>query len=86
MTLPTGTIPLAHSPLRPPNILMYFFYGARFARWDLLKFITKLATMITRWTTACDAALLRLARYVHGTVDWVLIGYVGDDSDQLCLR
>ena len=36
------------------NILMKFLYGARFARWDLLKVITKLATMITTWTTACD--------------------------------
>ena len=42
------------------NILMKFFYGARFARWDLLKVVTKLATMITKWTTSCDSALLRL--------------------------
>ena len=60
------------------KILMKLFHGARFARWDLLRVITKLATMITRWTIACDAALLRLARYVQGTVDWVLIGPVGD--------
>ena len=60
---------MAHSPLRPPTMLMMIFYGARFARWHLLKVITKLATMVTKWTTACDAALLRLARYVHGAVD-----------------
>ena len=48
--------------------------------------ITKLATMITKWTTSCDSALLRLARYVHGTVDWVLVGYVGESPAYLLLR
>ena len=65
---------------------MKFFYGLRFARWDMLKVITRLATIITKWTTSCDAALLRLARYVHGTVDWVLMGYVGDSPADLRIR
>ena len=68
------------------KILMKFFYGARFARWDLLKVITTLATIITKWTTSCDSDLFRLARYVHGTVDWVLIGYVGDSPADLRIR
>ena len=68
------------------NILMKFFYGAWFARWDMLEVITKLVTMITKWTTPCDSALLRLARYVHGTVDGVLIGYVGDSPAELRIR
>ena len=38
------------------RILMKILYGARFARWDLLKVVTKLATMVTKWTTSCDAA------------------------------
>ena len=68
------------------RILMKIFYGARFARWDLLKVVTKLATMVTKWTTACDAALLRLMRYIKATVDWVLVGYVGDSVSDLSLQ
>jgi hypothetical protein len=68
------------------RILMKIFYGARFARWDLLKVVTKLATMVTKWTTACDAALLRLMRYIKATVDWVLVGYVGDVPSDLSLQ
>ena len=61
----------------PVAILMNRLYGARFARWDLLKAGTKLATLVTSWTTACDAALLRLVRHLKATVDWVLVGYMG---------
>ena len=66
--------------------LMKIFYGARFARWDLLKVVTKLATMVTKWTTSCDAALLRLVRYIKATVDWALVGYVGDGPEDLSLQ
>ena len=68
------------------RILMNIFYGARFARWDLLKVVTTLATMVTKWTTAFDAARLRLMRYIIATVDWVLIGYVGDGPSELSLQ
>ena len=55
---------------------MKIFYGARVARWDLLKVVTKLATLVAEWTTACEAALLRLVRYLKAVVDWVLFGYI----------
>ena len=42
--------------------------------------------MVTKWTTSCDAALLRLIRYIKATVDWVLVGYVGDDPKDLSLQ
>ena len=45
-----------------------------------------MATVVTTWTTSCDAALLRLMRYIKATVDWVLVGYVGDDPASLSLQ
>ena len=44
---------------------------ALFVRWDLLKVVAKLATMVTKWTTECDAAL---------------IGYIGDSPSALSLQ
>ena len=38
------------------------------------------------WTTSCDAALVMLVRYVSATVDWVLIGYIGDGPSALSLQ
>ena len=32
--------------------------------------------LVAEWTTACEAALLRLVRYLKAVVDWVLFGYV----------
>ena len=66
--------------------IMNMFYGARLARWEMLKVATKLATVVMKWTTSCGAALLRLIRYIKATVDWVLVGYVGDDPEGLALQ
>ena len=42
------------------SVLMKLLYGARFARWDLLKAINLLSQRITMWNKACDRSLYRL--------------------------
>ena len=42
------------------QVLMIILYGARAARWDLLKAICFLAGFITKWTIAHDRLLYRL--------------------------
>ena len=59
-------------------MLMKLLYGARIARWDLLKCISLLAARVTKWTRGCDVALHRLMCYVNSTKDLVLGGHVGD--------
>ena len=51
------------------KILMSLLYGARYARWDLLRAINQLATRLTRWTEWCDRALYKLVCYLHTTVE-----------------
>ena len=36
------------------SVLMNILYGARVARWDLLKATTRLAARVIKWTTTCD--------------------------------
>ena len=38
------------------SVLMKILYGARAARWDLLKAVQVLATRITKWSRDCDRA------------------------------
>ena len=42
---------------------MKIVYGARLARFDLLRPIAALASEITKWDVACDRMLHRLGRY-----------------------
>ena len=46
------------------RVLMKLLYGARYARYDLLKAISLLATMITRWDEACDRSMHKMMCYV----------------------
>ncbi len=64
-------------------ILMKCLYGARMARFDLLRAITHLACQITRWTSECDRKLYRLMCYIHSSLHIRLVGWVGDDGSQL---
>ena len=68
------------------SVLMKILYGARAARWDLLKAVQLLATRVTKWTLECDKALHRLICYIDSTSDFVLRGYVGDDAAAWRLR
>ena len=42
------------------KVLMKILYGARLARFDLLRPIAALASKITKWDTVCDRMLHRL--------------------------
>ena len=68
------------------SILMKVLYGARAARWDLLKIVQVLATRVTKWTVECDRALHRLMCYINCTSEYTLRGYVGDNSASWRLR
>ena len=47
------------------SILMKVLYGARAARWDLLKAVQLLATRVTKWSRECDKASHRLMCYIN---------------------
>ena len=64
---------------------MKIMYLARFGRFDLLRAVGSLATMVTKWTRACDAKLLRLIKYFHHSKTQRMIGFLGDRLDQLQL-
>ena len=64
-------------------ILMKCLYGARMARFDLLRAIAHLACYITRWMSECDRRLYRLMCYIHSTKHLRMIGWVGDDGSKL---
>ena len=66
-------------------MLMKTLYGARLARWDLLKVVQLLASRVSKWTASCDKALHRLMCYINCTKDLVLCGYVGDALEDLYL-
>ena len=42
------------------SILMSLLYTARYARYDLLRPVCALASMVSRWNTHCDRMLYRL--------------------------
>ena len=63
---------------------MKIFYGARLARFDLLRPIAALATMITKWNTKCDR-MHRLVSYFYSSLDYKLKRYIGDDTMDLSL-
>ena len=67
------------------SVLMKLLYGARVARWDLLKAVTRLAGRVSRWTRQNDAELHRLISYVDSTIELVLWGWVGDAGDAVDL-
>ena len=63
---------------RAAKVLMKLLYGARLARFDLLRAINNLAAYITKWTPDCDKRLHRIMCYVDSTLKHRLIGFVGD--------
>ena len=65
---------------------MKVLYGARAARWDLLKAVQLLATRVTKWSRDCDKALHRLMCYIECTKTHCLSGFVGDGPSALKLR
>jgi hypothetical protein len=62
---------------------MKMLYGARLARFDLLRAINHLAGYITKWTPDCDKRLHRIMCYVHTSLHYRMVGFVGDKPQQL---
>ena len=60
------------------RILTNILYSARNARPDILKAVSYLACFFTCWTSMCDRRLHRLICYIHPTLNYRLIGWVGD--------
>ena len=71
---------VAEGRLKPiaAKVLMKVLYAARMARFDILRWIGRLATFITRWTVRQDAELHRLMCYIASTLELRLVGWVGD--------
>mgnify|MGYP002176408590 FL=1 len=65
------------------KVLMKLLYGARLARFDLLRAINHLAGYITKWTPDCDKRLHRIMCYVHTSLHYRMVGWVSDKPDQL---
>ena len=64
---------------------MKVLYGARVARFDLLKAVANLAKNVTTWNANCDKRLHRLICDVNSSLDLRLKGHIGDSSDTLAL-
>ena len=65
------------------KVLMSFLYGARCARFDLLRCISGLASRMTSWDTDCDKRLHRLVCYVYHTLHYRMVGYVGNNREDV---
>ena len=57
------------------KVLMKLLYGARLARFDLLRAINNLAASITKWTPECDKRLHHIMCYVNATLKHSLVGF-----------
>ena len=66
-----------------PAVLMKILYGARVARYDLLRPVQALASKITKWTKLCDRKLHRLVSYINETVQICLHAWVGDPIERI---
>ena len=64
---------------------MEILYGARLARFDLLRPIAALASKITKWDTVYDGMLHRLVCYINSSLDYKLKGHIGDSIEDLNL-
>ena len=65
------------------SVLMQVLYVARYARFDYLCAMARLAQKISKWTKECDLALHRLMSYIHSTLDFRLVGFVGDSIEDV---
>ncbi|MDE0839722.1 MAG: hypothetical protein OSB41_11810, partial [Kiritimatiellae bacterium] len=68
------------------RILMKLLYGARMARYDILRAIAYLATCVTKWTAQCDRDLHHLMLYVSCTRHLRQVSWCGDSIEDLTLK
>ena len=63
---------------------MKLLWGARLGRPDVLRAISHLATLVSKWSKACDRILHRLMAYVSQSTDYTL--YINDSPEDLWLE
>ena len=59
------------------RVLMKVLYGARMARWDLLRATCALAAKVTKWSDQCDAQLHRLVSYINSSLELKMYCWIG---------
>jgi len=62
---------------------MGILYGARMARYDLLRPVQSLATYLHEWDADCDDRLHRLVSYIQSTIHWRQVCWIGDEVTEL---
>ena len=65
---------------------MKILYGARMARYDLLRAVGGLASCVTKWTRQCDRDLHRLVCYINSTIHYRQVSWIGDLAKDLSLK
>eukprot|EP00959_Pyramimonas_sp_CCMP1952_P125473 2623397-Pyramimonas_sp.AAC.1 len=65
------------------KVLMKILYGARMARYDLLRAARQTASCITKWTEQQDIDLLRRICYIKCTSHCRMTSWVGDKKDDV---
>ena len=65
------------------TVLMKVLYAARMARFDLLRCVGGLASMVTKWDAACDRQLYRLMCYIETTLHLRMVSWCGDERANL---
>ena len=63
-----------------PRILMKILYGARMAKYDLLRPVCHLACYLTKWTEECDKRLHKLMCWINSSLDYRMVGWVGAEE------
>ena len=62
-----GEIPEGALGKHASSILMSLLYTARMARYDLLRPVCALASMVSKWIVHCDRMLYKFVCYVKST-------------------
>ena len=65
---------------------MKILYAARLARFDLLRAIGVLATMLTKWDSFCDRKFHRIICYINQTLDLTMVSWMSSNAviNKLC--
>ena len=68
------------------KVLMKILYGARMARYDLLRAVCHSASCVTTWNRQNDVDLYRLICYINTTNNFMQVSWLGDAKEDLKLQ
>ena len=68
------------------SVLMQMLYGARYARPDFLRAVSRLARRMTKWRPMQDLQLHRLVCYMKTTIEYKQIAWCADKREDLTLH